>query len=206
MSNRPVILTTIDQQELEADVVTAASDQSVRGAVAIAHPHPLYGGDRFNPVVEALFTTLPRVGFHCLRFDFRGVGNSSGEHDEGDAERLDVAAAVDYLTGLHDDVWVAGYSFGSIVALNVIEPRVVGWIAVAPPLTAMKSDVLAARDPRPKLVMSAEHDQFTPAVSAAPIVSTWTNATSTTIASADHFLSGRTRLVAESAAAWLTSR
>jgi len=206
VSNRTVTLTTIDHQELEADVVTAASDQPVRGAVAIAHPHPLYGGDRFNPVVDALFDALPRVGFHCLRFDFRGVGNSSGEHDGGDAERLDVAAAVDFLSGLHDDIWVAGYSFGSIVALDVIEPRVSGWIAVAPPLTAMRSDVLAARDPRPKLVLAAEHDQFTPASAAEPIVSSWTNASIDTIANGDHFLAGRTRAVAEAAARWLTSQ
>ncbi|TEX44890.1 MAG: hypothetical protein B7C54_07005 [Acidimicrobiales bacterium mtb01] len=199
-------LTTIDHQELEADVTTADADQPVRGAVVIAHPHPLYGGDRFNPVVDAIFEALPRVGFHSLRFDFRGVGNSSGEHDGGEAERLDVAAAVDFLAGLHDDIWIVGYSFGSIVALDVIEPRVSGWIAVAPPLTAMRSDVLAARDPRPKLVLAAEHDQFTPSSSAQPIVDSWTNATLESIANGDHFLAGRTRTVADAAARWLTSR
>lgn len=205
MANSTVTLTTIDGVELMADFRSAATD--VRGSVALAHPHPLYGGDRFNPVVEALFEHLPDLGFHCLRFDFRGVGASGGEHDHGDSERLDVAAAVDFLTMVADDhAWVAGYSFGSMVGLHVVEPRVNGWIAIAPPLAMAKGRILAAEDSRPKLVLAPAHDRFTDPAVARESVSGWTNATLEVLESTDHFLNGRTRAVAERVGTWLVER
>ncbi len=205
MANSTVTLTTIDGVELMADFRSAAAD--IRGSVAIAHPHPLHGGDRFNPVVDALFEHLPSVGFHCLRFDFRGVGNSGGEHDHGDSERLDVAAAVDFLTTVADDeAWVAGYSFGAMVALNVVEPRVRGWIAVAPPLAMAKGRILAAEDPRSKFVLTPAHDQFTEPGVARDTVRDWTATTLDIVESADHFLNGHTLSVARRVGDWLIER
>ena len=205
MANSTVTLTTIDGVELTADFRSATAD--VRGSVAIAHPHPLYGGDRFNPVVEALFDHLPDLGFHCLRFDFRGVGTSGGEHDNGDSERLDVAAAIDFLTTVADDqAWVAGYSFGAMVGLHVVEPRVNGWIAVAPPIAMAKGRILAAEDPRPKLVLSPAHDRYTDPAAARDAVNGWTAATLEVVESADHFLNGHTRAIARRAGEWLVEQ
>ena len=199
-----VTLTTIDGVELVGDFRSA--DGPLRGSVALAHPHPLYGGDRFNPVVGALFDHLPTLGFHCLRFDFRGAGASSGEHDDGDSERLDVAAAVDFLTTVGDDqAWIAGYSFGSIVGLNVIEPRVCGWIAIAPPLAMAKGRVLAADDPRRKLVLAPAHDQFTDPEDVVRTVAQWNSGSVKRIEAADHFLMGHTASVARSVGAWLVN-
>lgn len=206
MTNRTVTLTTIDHVELEADVATVPTEVTVRGAIVIAHPHPLYGGSRFDSVVGALFGRLPSAGFHCLRFDFRGVGHSTGEHDGGDSERLDVAAGVDFLSGIEDDVWIAGYSFGAMVALAVVEPRVRGWIAIAPPLSHVDGEALASNDARPTLILSPEHDQFTPYSEAQRITSDWTNTTCRPIAMADHFLAGRTETTADLVCDWLTSR
>ncbi len=202
MSIETVTLTTIDGVDIEADVATAAIDRPIRGGVVLAHPHPLYGGDRFNPVVDTLFRELPNYGFHAVRFDFRGAGGSTGEHDEGNSERLDVAAAIDFLAPFNDDVWVVGYSFGSIVAMNVVEPRVSGWIAIAPPLTE-GSPVLAGRDPRPKLLLVAEHDQFCPAPRARERSATWPSTTIVDVVGTDHFLQGRVSAVAERAIAFL---
>lgn len=202
MSIETVTLTTIDGVPIAADIATAAVDRSIRGGVVLAHPHPLYGGNRFNPVIDALFRALPEHGFHAVRFDFRGAGDSGGDHDDGDSERLDVAAAVDFLAPFNDDIWSIGYSFGSIVAMNVVEPRVSGWIAVAPPL-ADGSPVLAGRDPRPKLLLVPEHDQFCPTSSARERSREWPNNTIVEVAGTDHFLQGRLSSVVENAVGFL---
>jgi alpha/beta superfamily hydrolase len=210
MSRDTTTLVTIDGLHLEADVCTVPPEIDVRGAVVVAHPHPLYGGDRFNPVVSALFERLPMLGYHTLRFDFRGVNASEGSHDDGDGERLDVAAGVDFVSYLVDterdhEIWVAGYSFGAAVGLSVIEPRVTGWIAVAPPLSA-EARVLCATDPRPKLVVVPGHDQFCPPERLATIVADWRNTGVSVVATADHFLNGHSDDVARRVGNWLSGR
>jgi alpha/beta superfamily hydrolase len=202
VSIETVTLTTIDGVPIAADIATAAVDRPIRGGVVLAHPHPLYGGDRFNPVIDALFRAFPEHGFHAVRFDFRGAGDSGGDHHDGDSERLDVAAAVDFLAPFNDDIWSIGYSFGSIVAMNVVEPRVSGWIAVAPPL-ADGSPVLAGHDPRPKLLLVPEHDQFCPTSSARERSREWPNTTIVEVAGTDHFLQGRLSSVVENAVGFL---
>ncbi|MFM8563918.1 MAG: alpha/beta hydrolase [Acidimicrobiia bacterium] len=202
MSIETVTLSTIDGVNIEGDVATAAVDRPIRGGVVLAHPHPLHGGDRFNPVVDTLFRVLPAHGFHAVRFDFRGAGGSFGEHDGGDSERLDVAAAIDFLAPFNDDIWAIGYSFGSVVALNVVEPRVSGWIAIAPPLLD-ESAVLAGRDPRPKLLLVPEHDQFCPAPQARERSARWFSTTIVDVPGTDHFLHGRVSTVAERVVAFL---
>lgn len=208
MSRDTTNLVTIDGLHLEADIRTVPAGIDVRGAVAIAHPHPLYGGDRFNPVVAALFDHLPSRGYHTLRFDFRGVNASEGTHDDGDGERLDVAAAIDFLSYLvdverDDEIWVAGYSFGAAVGLSVIEPRVTGWIAIAPPLSP-ESRSLCATDPRPKLVVVPQHDQFCPPGRLESVVDSWTNVDTVVLSMADHFLNGHTDEMALRVGEWLT--
>ena len=189
-----VQLTTTDGHRLDADLDEAGG--SPAGAVVICHPHPLRGGDRFNPVVEAMFVAFVASGFHALRFDFRA------EHDAGVAERLDVVAALDHLADRYPGVplHAAGYSFGAAVSLAVDDDRIGNKIAVAPPLSHMPVD-----PPRqPTLVLVAEHDQFCPPSVIEPIVATWPDATMEIIASADHFLAGRATAAADTAAAWLS--
>ena len=86
-------------------------------AVVVAHPHPLYGGDMENPVVETVAEAFASGGYTVLRFNFRGVGRSEGAYGDGDGECDDMAAAVQYLAaGGAETVHVAGYSFGAWVA------------------------------------------------------------------------------------------
>ena len=95
--------------------------------VVVAHPHPQYGGDMDNPVVQALCEAALEAGAAVLRFNFRGVGFSEGKYDEGVGEQRDLAAAVDYLRNVPEvdsgRVAVAGYSFGSVVALRLADGR-----------------------------------------------------------------------------------
>jgi len=203
------MLSTIDGLRISADIETVPNDVPVLGAVTLAHPHPLYGGNRFNPVITALFDRLPLLGFHTMRFDFRGVDESEGEHDGGDGERLDVAASIDWLSMLVDEttsggVWVVGYSFGALVGLSVIEPRVEGWVAIAPPLSSERR-VLSSTDPRPTLIVVPQHDQFCPPDRARDVASQWPNTEITEIGTADHFLAGHVDHTADLVGDWLVS-
>ncbi|MGD9702430.1 MAG: alpha/beta hydrolase [Acidimicrobiia bacterium] len=190
-----LLVDTIDGLHLEADLALPAAP---RGAVAIAHPHPQFGGDRLNPVVDALFRSLPAAGFAALRFDFRGVGNSEGTHGEGVDERLDMAAAIDAVApfALDGPLVAAGYSFGALVALQVADPRLSAWVAIAPPLGTMPADPVAAGDHRPTYVLVPAHDQFTTPEAVAQRTAGWQNTTVEVVEMADHFFGGRAGVVA----------
>ncbi|MBP1747500.1 MAG: alpha/beta hydrolase family protein [Deltaproteobacteria bacterium] len=107
--------------------VTIGSDHNLEGllrlkskkaGVVICHPHPLYGGNMYNNVVSAIEDGYAAQGFSTLIFNFRGVGNSEGEYDEGEGEVRDATAAYKYLAEhLDGDAWItlAGYSFGAWV-------------------------------------------------------------------------------------------
>lgn len=88
----------------------------------VLHPHPLHGGTMHNKVAFRAAKALTESGFETLRFNFRGVGASTGEHDNGIGERDDARVALEYLLADQPharEVIVAGFSFGSIVGLNV---------------------------------------------------------------------------------------
>jgi alpha/beta superfamily hydrolase len=91
-----------------------------RAAAVVAHPHPEHGGTLNNPVVFHADRELFRAGFTTLRFNFRGVGESQGTHDEGRGEVEDLAAAASWLRGvaLGLPLFLVGYSFGSVCALR----------------------------------------------------------------------------------------
>ena len=191
-----VHLATSDGVSLAGDV--DAPESAVTGGVVICHPHPQYGGDRFNPVVASLFEALPSAGFVAVRFDFRR------EFGGGIAERLDVVAALDHLAGraARIPLWIAGYSFGAVVALGTHDERVRGVAAVAPPLSMMPLPAPSI----PTLVLSPAYDQFCPPGAAAPIVEAWPDATLEPIEAADHILAGHTVAVATRVTGWISEQ
>ena len=128
-------LTTSDGLALEAEIAAAATDP--RAAAVLCHPHPQYGGTMRSIVIGALFEALPTVGVTCLRFNFRGVEQSGGTHDDGRGELLDVRAALSAMTErIPADLplVLAGWSFGADMALATADDRLAGWLAIAPPL------------------------------------------------------------------------
>ncbi|MDT0634991.1 alpha/beta hydrolase [Spectribacter hydrogenooxidans] len=104
---------------LAATIETGA--EAPRGIAVICHPHPLHGGTRQNKVVTTLGRAARAAGFDALRFDFRGVGDSQGEHDDGIGEQDDCRAAVAYARDACADLPIAlmGFSFGAATALRV---------------------------------------------------------------------------------------
>jgi alpha/beta superfamily hydrolase len=213
---RSLTIRTDDGEELDGELALAAgageggeSGEAAVATVVLCHPHPLYGGDMRSGLIDVLFHTWPRQGLNCLRFDFRGVGASTGKHDDGRAERLDVAAAVRTAVDQAGDapVVLCGWSFGAGVSLAVGPPEVAAWVAVAAPLAASEPEnVLAARDPRPVLLLAPEHDQFRPYASAVEATSGWTATTVEMVPGADHFLGGRMQHVADVAGAWIRAQ
>ncbi len=201
-----VHLHTADDLDLEGEL---NQPDGARAAVVLAHPHPAQGGSMRSLVTSELFRLLPEAGLAALRFNFRGVEGSQGTHGHGRLEHLDIEAAVTTLAertpGLA--LVVAGWSFGADVALTVLDPRLAGWVLVAPPLRVVAVEAMvAAHDPRPKLLIVPEHDQFNPPEVAEPAVADWTDTEVAVVPGADHFFTGRTTRVAELAEQFVNRR
>lgn len=177
----------------------------VRGGAIVCHPHPLYGGDMDNPVVGAVVAACVDAALVTVRFDFRGVRASGGTHGKGVDERFDALAAIERAEaeapGL--PVVVCGYSFGSVVALSAGRSSVVGWIAVAPPVSMLHKELAAATDPAPKLLLVPEHDQFSKVADVQRTTATWPATEVVTIPMADHFMNGQLTVVGREVAAFL---
>jgi hypothetical protein len=96
-------------------------DAALRGIALVAHPHPLFGGTLDNKVAQALARVFAELGYATLRPNFRGVGASSGVHDEGRGETDDMLAVLTYARQRFGDIPVAlaGFSFGAFVQTRV---------------------------------------------------------------------------------------
>lgn len=131
----------------------------------VCHPHPLYGGTMHTKVVFRIAAALVTLGMPSLRFNFRGVGRSTGTYDEGHGEREDVVAALDTLAARYPGVPIclAGFSFGSWVGLPVgcEDPRVRQLLGVGVPVRLLGVDALATC-PKPKLIVQGERDEYGP--------------------------------------------
>ena len=176
-----------------------ASPESPRAVAVLCHPHPDYGGDRHNIVVEALFRALPPAGVAALRFDFRRpLGEGLGQAVD------DVAAALDTATERfpEEPVVLCGYSFGAAAALATVggRPDVGRLVLIAPPLALLPA---GAAPTVPTLALVPAHDQFSPPAVVEPVVDGWPDARLEVVEAGDHFLAGRTGWVAERVVAWL---
>lgn len=107
------------------------------GIAVICHPHPLHGGTMHNKVVTIIERSLRELGFDTVRFNFRGIGKSEGTFDEGVGESDDLAAVVEWARTMrpHAPLWLAGFSFGSYVALrNAKRLAADALVTIAPPV------------------------------------------------------------------------
>ena len=134
-----------------------------RAVVVFAHPLPTQGGTMHTKVVFQAAKALADIGCVVLRFNFRGVGRSAGTWDNGKGELDDYRAAVDYMAAQHPglEIWAAGFSFGSYIALTVgaADPRICTLIAVAPPVDRYDFQP-AEESPKPKFIVHGERDEL----------------------------------------------
>lgn len=91
-----------------------------RAVAVICHPHPQHGGTLHNKVVHQLALSFRELGAVSVRFNFRGVGESQGDYDEGRGEQQDLSAVVAWARGRWPDLplWLGGFSFGAMVAIR----------------------------------------------------------------------------------------
>lgn len=142
-----------------------------RAAVVFAHPHPQHGGTMHTKAVYQGAKGLARIGCAVLRFNFRGVGSSAGTFGNGEGEKADFRAALDYMAAKYPDVrlWSAGFSFGAWVALEVgaEDDRVSALIGIAPPVVTSVSGMNytfpnTLTSTKPKFFVQGEADEVCP--------------------------------------------
>ena len=163
----------------------------------VCHPHPLYGGSMHNNVVDAILAAMWQAGYATLRFNFRGVGASEGEHDGGPGEVDDAAAAMTYLLAQpgvrKEGAVMAGYSFGAMVAVSAGYERaeIARIVAVALPL-AMADARIPAGASKPVLLVSGDRDSYSPVAGLQALKSKiGDSARLEIVVGADHFFGGR---------------
>ena len=148
--------------QLEA-ILKEPRGRSPRGVALVLHPHPLGGGTMHNKVVFRAAAALNDAGLIALRINFRGVGQSTGVHDEGRGEQDDVRAGLDYLSQEYpgQKITLCGFSFGARVGLEVgiHDPRVEYLIGIGTPLDKYDFSFLS-QCRKPLLLVHGEHDEF----------------------------------------------
>jgi alpha/beta superfamily hydrolase len=148
--------------KLEAILKTPRVEPA-RGVALVLHPHPLGGGTMHNKVVFRAAAALNDAGLVTLRINFRGVGQSTGTHDEGYGERDDVRAGLDYLAEQYpaDEVTLCGFSFGARVGLEVgvDDDRVQRLISIGTPVDKYDFNFLV-QCRKPILFVHGEHDEY----------------------------------------------
>ncbi|MDR0631900.1 MAG: alpha/beta hydrolase [Holosporaceae bacterium] len=114
----------------------------------VLHPNPLQGGTMNNRVTVALYNAFVENGFSTIRFNFRGVGKSEGIHDKGEGELNDTATVLDWIQSVNQrerPVWIAGFSFGSLIGMQLLmrRPEIAGFVSVCPPANLYDFSFLA---------------------------------------------------------------
>ena len=148
--------------QLEAILKEPKGD--VRGVGLVCHPHPLGGGTMHNKVVFRAAAGLLDAGLITLRFNFRGVGASTGVHSEVEGGKGDVRDALDYLSNTYpgQEITLAGFSFGSRTGMEVgmTDDRVVRLISIGTPVDKYKDYDYLLRVRKPILFIHGDHDEF----------------------------------------------
>jgi alpha/beta superfamily hydrolase len=165
----------------------------------VCHPHPLHGGTMLNKVVHTVARALNELGLPTLRFNYRGVGASEGSYAEGIGETEDALAAAAFMAARYPGVplWLAGFSFGAIVAWRAagsLEPRQL--VSIAPPVQRMGDLVAGLRPACPWLVVQGDADEV---VSCAEVQAYMAHLTPPPdlkiLPGVDHFFHGRLALL-----------
>lgn len=177
-----------------------------RGGLVVCHPHPLYGGDMENPVVLRAAEVGRETGLSTLRFNFRGVGHSTGAHAQGEGEQDDLKAALAILQSRLPPgrpLGLAGYSFGAWVAARVARRTLplAGLCLIAPPLAMFDFGALDGRD-MDTLLVAGTRDAYCPTDDLDRLAQRMPAAETVRIEGADHFFFGKLFPLGEAIRSW----
>lgn len=117
--------------------ISFPADKTAQHIAIICHPHPLYGGTMYNKVVTAMVKAYQALGFMTVRFNFRGVGASTGEYSHGSGELEDLFAVMAFANTqlANADIYLAGFSFGAYIATLAADAKQVAHlVTIAPPV------------------------------------------------------------------------
>ena len=196
----PIRFRTEDGVSLEGEL--RMPEGGARGSAVLCHAHPRHGGSKDHPILWAIRNELAHRGFAVLAFNFRGTMGSAGTYGAGHAEPKDVAAAIDRAREAADGATVVvGWSFGANVALREAlgDPRVQALALIGLPL---RHDLDIPRTPapvelrtlrHPVLLLSGEHDTYSPEADLRELASALPNAEVAIVAGTDHYLWRRER-------------
>jgi alpha/beta superfamily hydrolase len=193
-------------EDLVLEGIFVRGDDADGAGALIAPPHPLYGGSMTSPVVGEVAWACQRAGYATLRFEWRGVGASSGtpSGEAADAD-TDYAAALAHLAdSAPGPLLAAGYSFGAATALRVAasQPRVRRLVLVSPPAAWLDTDALSTFRGS-ALVLCGEHDEYAPPAALSERLAGSSRATLEIIPEADHFFMKGLADVSRAIAKWL---
>jgi alpha/beta superfamily hydrolase len=156
------LLIPVAHGQLEA-ILKEPREGTLAGIALVLHPHPLGGGTMHNKVVFRAASALNDAGLIALRINFRGVGQSTGVHDEGRGELEDVRAGLDYLERNYPNqpITLCGFSFGSRVGLEVglADSRVQHLISIGTPVDKYDFGFLESCN-KPILFVHGDKDEF----------------------------------------------
>ena len=166
----------------------------------ILPPSPIHGGTMNNKVVYKAYQVLADSGMHVLRINFRGVGRSQGEFNNGVGELTDAATALDWLQTRHQQssyCWIVGFSFGAWIAMQLImrRPEINNFVAIAPPVNQYDFSFLYPC-PIPGLIVQGDLDSVVLEANVADIIDKFnrpkkTLVTYKVVEEADHFFRGK---------------
>lgn len=180
------------------------------GVALVLHPHPLGGGTMHNKVVFRAAAALNDAGLITLRVNFRGVGQSTGTHDEGYGEQDDVRAGLDYLAENYPghEITLCGFSFGARVGMEVgiADDRVRRLISIGTPVDKYDFSFLELCR-KPILFVHGEHDEYGDVNRLRELVDRLAApAELRVIKGAGHFFDNQLEELKASITAWITSQ
>jgi len=148
--------------KLEAEYFQSKSDIK-NPVIIICHPHPQYGGNMYNNVVSGVFNKLKNNDISCLRFNFRGVGKSTGNHSGDLGEINDVKICIDFLINekIYERIIICGYSYGAAIGCSAINysDKVISYISISFPWDFMGSKYKElSQSNKPKLFIQGNQD------------------------------------------------
>ena len=181
-----------------------------KGVGLVCHPHPLGGGTMHNKVVFRAAAGLVDAGLVTLRFNFRGVGASTGKHEDIEGGLLDVRDALDYLAGEYpgEPITLAGFSFGSRTGMEIglNDDRVVRLISIGTPVDKYGDYEFLSAVKKPILFVHGDGDEFGSVESLRKLTDRIPQAEVVIVEDSGHFFDEHLDRLRETVRDWVISR